>query len=130
MAIFFVPVGLLYGFWSGWTEMVGPFGIFLTAALCSLIAFYLTVTGRRFDNRPEDNPNALISEQEGDYGFFTPYSWWPLWLGLTGAIVLPRPRGRVVAVHHRGVLRDRLDRRLDVRALQGRVRQLTRIPAG
>ena len=48
--------------------------------------FYLTVTGRRFDNRPEDNPNAHISEQEGDYGFFTPYSWWPLWLGLTAAI--------------------------------------------
>jgi len=21
IAIFFVPVGLLYGFWSGWTEM-------------------------------------------------------------------------------------------------------------
>ena len=86
IAIFFVPVGLLYGFWSGWTEMVGPFGLFLTAALCSLIAFYLTVTGRRFNNRPEDNPNALISEQEGDYGFFTPYSWWPLWLGMTAAI--------------------------------------------
>ena len=29
IAIFFVPVGLLYGFWSGWTEMVGPFGLFL-----------------------------------------------------------------------------------------------------
>ena len=28
IAIFFVPVGLLYGFWSGWTEMVGPFGLF------------------------------------------------------------------------------------------------------
>ena len=86
LAAFFVPVGVLYGIWSGWTEMVGPFGIFLTAALCSLIAFYLTVTGRRFDNRPDDNPNALISEQEGDYGFFTPYSWWPFWLGLTGAV--------------------------------------------
>ena len=46
----------------------------------------VSVPGRRFTNRPEDNPNAWISEQEGDYGFFTPYSWWPLWLGLTGAI--------------------------------------------
>ena len=45
-----------------------------TAALCGLIGFYLTVTGRRIDPRPEDNPNALISEQAGDYGFFTPYS--------------------------------------------------------
>ena len=51
LAIFFVPVGFLYGFWSGWQEMVGPFGLFLTAGLSGLIAFYLTVTGRRFDNR-------------------------------------------------------------------------------
>jgi hypothetical protein len=86
LAGFFVPVGFIYGFWTHWMEPVGAFGIFLTAALCTLIAFYLTVTGRRFDNRPEDNPNALISEQEGDYGFFTPYSWWPFWLGLTAAI--------------------------------------------
>jgi hypothetical protein len=86
LTAFFVPVGLIYGFWTHWQEPVGPFGILLTAALCALIAFYLTVTGRRFDNRPEDNPNAHISEQEGDYGFFTPYSWWPLWLGLTAAI--------------------------------------------
>ncbi len=86
LVFFFVPVGFLYGFWTHWTEPVGPFGLFLSAGLGGLITFYLHATGRRFDNRPEDNPNALISEQEGDYGFFTPYSWWPLWLGLTGAI--------------------------------------------
>ncbi len=85
LALFFVPVGVIYGVWSRWTEMVGPLGFLLTAALCGLISFYLTVTGRQFANRPEDNPNALISEQEGEYGFFTPYSWWPLWLGLTAA---------------------------------------------
>ena len=123
-------MGLLYGFWSGWTEMVGPFGLFLTAALCGLIAFYLTVTGRRFDNRPEDNPNALISEQEGDYGFFTPYSWWPLWLGLTAAICflgLAVGWWLFIIGAFFGIVSTR---RLDVRALQGRVRQLTRIPAG
>ena len=58
VTIFFVPVGFLYGFWTHWTEPVGPFGLFLTAALCGLITFYLTVTGRRFTDRPEDNPNA------------------------------------------------------------------------
>ncbi|MDQ6896950.1 MAG: cytochrome c oxidase subunit 4 [Actinomycetota bacterium] len=87
LVIFFVPVGLIYGFWTHWTELVGPFGLFLTAALSGLIAFYLSVTGRSVGLRPEDNPNALISEQEGDYGFFTPYSWWPLWLGLTAALM-------------------------------------------
>jgi hypothetical protein len=85
---FFTPVGLIYGFWTHWNELVGPFGLFLTAGLSGLIAFYLTVTGRRFQERPEDNPNANISEQEGDYGFFTPYSWWPLWLGLCAAVCM------------------------------------------
>lgn len=59
----------------------------LTALLALLVAFYLRVTARQFTDRPEDNPRALISEQEGDYGFFTPYSWWPLWLGASAAIV-------------------------------------------
>lgn len=86
IVFFFVPVGFIYGFWTHWTELVGPFGLFLTAGLAGLIAFYLSVTGRRFQQRPEDNPNANISEQEGDYGFFTPYSWWPLWLGMSGAV--------------------------------------------
>ena len=31
IAMFFVPVGFLYGFWTHWTEPVGPFGLFLTA---------------------------------------------------------------------------------------------------
>jgi len=87
LSMFFVPVGIIYGLWSQWTELMGFIGIMLSASLCGLIAFYLSVTGRSLGPRPEDNPNALISEQEGDYGFFTPYSWWPFWLGLTAAVM-------------------------------------------
>jgi hypothetical protein len=87
LMLFFVPVGVIYGFWSQWSELMGFIGFILAAALCGLISFYLTVTGRNLPPRPEDNPSALISEQEGDYGFFTPYSWWPLWLGLTAAVM-------------------------------------------
>jgi hypothetical protein len=84
---FLVVVGLIYDFWTHWEELVGALGFGLAAMLCGLIAFYLAVTGRRLPPRPEDNPAGLISEQEGDYGFFTPYSWWPLWLGLTAAVM-------------------------------------------
>ncbi len=86
LAIFFLPIGPIYLYLNNGSDMVGPIALFLTALLAALIAFYMTMTGRRFPDRPEDNPAALISEQEGDYGFFTPYSWWPLWLGLTAAI--------------------------------------------
>jgi uncharacterized membrane protein len=86
LTLLFLPLGPIYLFFNHGNEPVGAVALFLTALLCGLIAFYLTMTGRRFQDRPEDNPAALISEQEGDYGFFSPYSWWPLWLGLTGAI--------------------------------------------
>ena len=86
LAIFFVPVGLAYGHFTGWSEPVGTVGLFLSAGLGAMIAFYLMVTGRRLPERPEDNPSGEIAEQEGDYGFFSPHSWWPL--PLAGAAAL------------------------------------------
>ncbi|MEO3939069.1 cytochrome c oxidase subunit 4 [Dermatophilaceae bacterium Soc4.6] len=90
LGIFFAPLGPIYYLWEksyGGDDLVGFIALMLTALLALLVAFYLRVTARQFTDRPEDNPRALISEQEGDYGFFTPYSWWPLWLGASAAIV-------------------------------------------
>ena len=36
--------------------------------------------------RPEDNPDADISEGTGEIGFFSPHSWWPLFTGLAAAL--------------------------------------------
>ncbi len=84
---FFTVVGLIYGLVTGWSEPVGPFGLLLSAALSALIGFYLWWTGRKLDPRPEDDPSALISVAEGEYGFFSPHSWWPLALGAASAVV-------------------------------------------
>jgi hypothetical protein len=86
LAAFFVVVALIYGFATRWNEPVGVAGLFLSAGLGAMIALYLGVTGRRLPERPEDNPNGEIEEQEGDYGFFSPHSWWPLALGATAAV--------------------------------------------
>ena len=86
LAAFFAPLGVIYGFFTHWREPVGPAGLFLSAGLCLMIAFYLAVTGRRLPERPEDNPAGEIAEQEGEYGFFSPHSWWPL--PLAGAAAL------------------------------------------
>ncbi|NYJ75057.1 cytochrome c oxidase subunit 4 [Allobranchiibius huperziae] len=80
-------MGVIYGIFTHWHEPVGVVGLFLTGGLCLMIAFFLWVTGRKIDLRPDDNPDALISDVEGDFGFFSPHSWWPLFLGLSGAIV-------------------------------------------
>jgi Cytochrome c oxidase subunit IV len=86
LAVFFVPVGVAYGHFTGWAEPVGTVGLFLSAGLGAMIAFYLYVTGRRLPERPEDNPGGEIAEQEGDYGFFSPHSWWPLPLAAAAAV--------------------------------------------
>src|SRR5688500_5951325 len=86
VALFFLPVGLIYGIATDWGEPVGPVALFLSSALGAMVAFYLWQTSRRLPERPEDNPAGEIVEQEGEYGFFSPHSWWPLPLGLSAAV--------------------------------------------
>ena len=35
----------------------------------------------------EDDPLGEIEDIQGDYGFFSPHSWWPLFLAGSGALV-------------------------------------------
>lgn len=86
LVLFCVPVGIVYGIFTDWREPVGTVGLFLTAGLGLMIAFYLWATARKLPERPEDNPSATIDEQEGEYGFFSPHSWWPLPLAAAAAI--------------------------------------------
>ncbi|HZX99348.1 MAG TPA: cytochrome c oxidase subunit 4 [Dermatophilaceae bacterium] len=87
IGVFFTVVGLIYGTATHWTEAVGPFGLFLCAGVAALIGFYLWETGRKLGPRPEDDPSALISAAEGEYGFFSPHSWWPLAVAASAAVV-------------------------------------------
>ncbi|HEX8972437.1 cytochrome c oxidase subunit 4 [Oryzihumus sp.] len=82
----FAPLGLIYGFFTHWNEPVGPVALMLTAGLSALIGFYLWWTGRKLDDRPEDDPFAPVEAAEGDYGFFSPHSWWPLPLAASAAL--------------------------------------------
>jgi len=87
LGVFFTVAGLIYGTFTHWSEPVGPFGLFLCTGVSALIGFYLWETGRKLDPRPEDDPSALISAAEGEYGFFSPHSWWPLAVAASGAVV-------------------------------------------
>ncbi|MBG6190156.1 hypothetical protein IWX64_001092 [Arthrobacter sp. CAN_A212] len=84
-APFFVLVGVVYGYLTGWTEYVGFLGILLVGGLAGMIGFYLGFTGRRIGMRPEDRLDAEIHEGSGEQGHFSPWSWWPLVLGLSAA---------------------------------------------
>ncbi len=86
-AMFFAPIGIVYGFITRWHEPLGPAALVLTSGMSALIALYFYFTSRRIDPRPEDDPQGLIAEGAGEQGVFAPYSWWPMPLGLGAAIV-------------------------------------------
>lgn len=84
---FFLITALAYGYVTDWEEPVGLTALLLSAGLGAMIAFYLWNTARHLPPRPDDNPDAHISDQAGDYGAFAPFSWWPLWLGLAASVI-------------------------------------------
>ena len=85
LAMFFVPVGVVYGFVTGWTEPVGFLALWLVGGLAGLIGGYLGYTGKRIGMRPEDRQDAEIHEGAGEQGQFSPWSWWPIAVGLSAA---------------------------------------------
>jgi hypothetical protein len=76
LAVFLLIVSVVYGFLS--EEWVGTTCMALSGGLALIVGYYLLFTARRMDMRPEDRPDAEISEGSGEVGFFAPHSWWPI----------------------------------------------------
>ena len=83
-AIFFGVVDIIYWYFS--KDPTGTAALALAVGLAFLTGFYLLFTGRRLPERPEDNPDGEVEEGTGELGFFSPHSWWPLYVGLATAI--------------------------------------------
>lgn len=73
-------------YWTLSKDPTGSTALALAVGLSFLIGFYLLFTGRRLPMRPEDDQNAEIEQGTGELGFFSPHSWWPLFVGLAGAL--------------------------------------------
>ena len=67
-------------------EPTGTTALALSVGLCLLTGFYVLFTGRRLPLRPEDNDIAEVADGTGEIGFFSPHSWWPLFLGFSCAV--------------------------------------------
>ena len=83
-AIFFGAADIVYWYFS--KDPTGTTALALSVGLAFLTGFYLLFTGRRLPERPEDNPEGEIAEGTGELGFFSPHSWWPLYVGLAAAL--------------------------------------------
>jgi Cytochrome c oxidase subunit IV len=99
-------------------EPVGSAGLFLTGGLSLIIGTYFRFVSRRLESRPEDNPDAEVSDGAGDVGFFSPGSYWPItvagaaailgvglaffyaWLIVIGVIVVLLAAGGLVFEYH------------------------------
>ena len=73
-------------YWYVSKDPTGTTALALSVGLALLIGFYVLFTGRRLPRRPEDDNEGEIAEGTGEIGFFSPHSWWPFWLGLSGAV--------------------------------------------
>ena len=82
-------------------EPVGTTAMAISVGFAFMIGYYLMFTARRIGDQPEDNKQAEISDGAGEIGFFSPHSWWPLFVCLAAALRLRRLRDRLVAVPDR-----------------------------
>jgi hypothetical protein len=89
-AVFFLATTVVYWLWSGdWT---GTTALSLSVGLAGLIGFYVHFTIRRLERVNqgplyEDDPEGEIASAAGELGFFSPHSWWPLFVALSAACI-------------------------------------------
>ena len=86
IAAFLVPVTVVY--WVLSQDPTGTTCLVLSIGLAAMVGYYLLFTARRMEARPEDRPDADISEGSGEVGFFPPHSWWPIALAATFSLTL------------------------------------------
>ena len=84
-AAFFGGSDIVYWYFSH--DPTGTTALALAVCLAFLTGFYLLFTGRRLPTRrPEDDTEGEIDEGAGELGFFSPHSWWPLFVGIAAAV--------------------------------------------
>jgi Cytochrome c oxidase subunit IV len=90
---FAVAIYLAAGVYAWWTnaergavEFAGTVELILTGTLLLMIGLYFSFVSRRIDPRPEDRPEADITEGAGEVGFFSPGSYFPFGMGLATAV--------------------------------------------
>ena len=83
-AVFFAGADVVYWYFS--RDPTGTTALALAVGLAFLAGFYVLFTGRRLPKRPEDDPEGEIEEGTGEMGFFSPHSWWPLFVAAAAAL--------------------------------------------
>lgn len=87
----FLLVDVVYLVWSLRAEnfeVIGLITMGLSGTLCLLMAFYFARTiGALAETPAEDRPWAEIDDGDPEIGHFSPWSWWPIMLAGSIAVV-------------------------------------------
>ncbi|MGH3681192.1 MAG: cytochrome c oxidase subunit 4 [Natronosporangium sp.] len=90
VALFLAAVTAIYGWWTwydlGAVEWIGSIALLLSFLLSAMVAGYFLVVSRRIEARPEDRPEAEITEGAGEIGFFSPGSYYPFGIALASSV--------------------------------------------
>src|ERR1700683_1998726 len=91
VAAFFVFCTGLYGiltslFATCGIEWGGTTALALTSGMALIIASFFRFVARRLDTPPQEYEGAEISDGAGELGFFSPHSWWPILIALSGSV--------------------------------------------
>jgi hypothetical protein len=92
VAVFLFVSAAVYGVWTNYDsqphkiEVIGTVALILSGLLLTMCALFFYVVTRRIDPRPEDRPDAEISDAAGEVGFFSPGSYWPFGAALAALV--------------------------------------------
>ena len=87
LGVFWLVVGFIYGYVTDFQELAGFPALLALAAMSFMLVIYLWLVQRSTGGSlPEDREDGEIVEMSGDYGAFSPWSWWPLLLGIGCAL--------------------------------------------
>jgi fatty acid desaturase len=87
LTAFFAIAAVVYLILIGTEEVAGATALFLTAGLTLITGTFLQFSSRRLEGaRPEDDDDAEVADGAGDYGFFSPGSYWPFAMASSAAL--------------------------------------------
>ncbi len=90
LAAFYAVDAVGYAVWwyntDGSFEWIGTAAIAMLSIMAVFLAFYIKKTANSQGNVPEDREDARVEDGDFEQGYFAPWSWWPLFLGLFAAI--------------------------------------------
>ena len=91
LSVFYGVDAVGYAIWFGNSnggafEPIGTAAISMLSLMSMFLGFYLQNTAKNQGQVPEDRADANIADGYSEIGYFAPWSWWPFFLGMFGAI--------------------------------------------